>query len=232
VRAVLATVIALALVAGSVWSVQSCLRTPVEVVDHAGRALERVAAAFRQGTITTSWISHATSLSGTLHLEVAQLKQAEVFARQEEKTTGFGYIPLPEVIVEARAPVDYSYYLDLNEAWRLDVAGEVVQVIAPRLQCSTPAVDASAITYEVRKGFFGTADALEALKRSITSLVQYRARENIPLVRETARRQTETFAARWLASGFSDGHKYVVKVTFADESRVNPPAPLVPNPRE
>ena len=96
----------------------------------------------------------------------------------------------------------------------------------------TPAVDVSAITYEVRKGFFGTSEALEALKRSITSLVEYRARENTPLVREMARRQTETFVARWLASRFSDGGNYVVRVTFADESPATLPAPLLPSRRE
>lgn len=229
-RAVTWIAITLILAGAGVWALRSCLRAPAQVVDHAGRALEKVAAAFRQGTITTAWVSHATSLSGTLRLQVARLNQTEFFTRQEERRTGFGYIPLPDVAVEARAPVEYSYYLDLNDPWRIEVVHGVVRVFAPRLQFNTPAVDASAITYEVRKGFFQTSEALEALKRSISSLVEHRARENLPLVREMARRQTGTFVANWLAREFADGQDYVVKVTFADESPAAParqPKPLI-----
>jgi hypothetical protein len=102
---------------------KSCISTPVRTVEKAGdlidkagetiqksgAALAEVAAAFQRGTITTSFISYATSIEGTHHLQFATLKQTELFARNDETTTGFGYIPLPEVVVEARAPVEYTY---------------------------------------------------------------------------------------------------------------------------
>ena len=196
---------------------ESCVDTPGRIIDRAGTALEKVAAAFNRGTIITSFISYATTLTNNLHLEFATLRQMELFTRQEETSTAFGYIPLPDVVVEARAPVQYTYYLDLNDPWRIVVEGSTVRVFAPAIQFNKPAVDASAITYEVRKGFLKTTEAQERLKQSITSLVNLRARENIALVRENGRRQTEAFIETWLLKSFTDGKHYSVKVQFANE---------------
>src|SRR5882672_2063436 len=88
-----------------------------KVIEKTGRALADVASAFTQGKITTEFISYATTVSNQHYLQFATLKQTEIFTRAEETTTAFGYIPLPEVVVEARAPVEYTYYLDLNARW-------------------------------------------------------------------------------------------------------------------
>ena len=134
---------------------------------------------------------------------------------------------LPDVVVEARAPVEYTYYLDLNGKWQFDLRDNVVYVFAPPIKFNKPAVDASAITYEVRKGGIKTAEAQDTLKKSITRLVSLRARENIPLVRETGRKQTTEFVEHWLMKSFTDGKQYPVKVYFPDEPRpgvINVPA--------
>ena len=90
---------------------------PWEAIDKAGKAADNigkrladVAAAFRQGTITTTFTSYATSVSGNQFLQFATLSQEERFRRTDQASTGFGYIPLPDVIVEANAPVTYTYY--------------------------------------------------------------------------------------------------------------------------
>ena len=211
---------------------KSCRNLPGETLDQtgkligkAGKALADVASAFRQGKITTEFISYATTVSNEHYLQFATLKQTEVFTRKDEATTGFGYIPLPEVVVEARAPVEYTYYLDLNAKWDLVLKDSVIYVFAPAIHFNKPAVDASAITYEVKKGYFKTADAQENLKKSITSLVALKARENIPLVRENGRRQVTEFVETWLMRSFADGKQHPVKVFFRDEQ---PPAGVQP----
>lgn len=208
---------------------KSCLKVPGEVADKAGRvidktgnALSNIAAAFRQGTFTTTLVSHATTISNQTRLQVAALKQTEIITQTNQSSTGWGYIPLPDVVVEARAPVEYTYYLDLDGAWTFDLRDGQIHVIAPPVRFNKPAVDASAISYEVRKGQFKTAEALDGLKRSVTSLVSFRAKENIPLVRENARRQAAQFVERWLMKNFSDSTNYPVKVTFADEKIPEP----------
>jgi len=206
----------------------SCFRVPTntlqsggdaaaKVIDHLGGQLESVAAAFRRGTITTAFVHYATTLTNTLHLEVATLRQMEVFTRQEEASTGFGFIPLPDVIVEARAPVEYTYFLDLKGRWRVDVKDGLVRVEAPALQFNQPAVDVSAMTLEVRKGVFKVAEVQDKLRQSLTSMARRQAHENLPLVRENARRQVETFVEGWLLRSFTDGPRYPVRAVFADE---------------
>lgn len=210
---------------------KTCANAPRDVADAAGRAMEKagqaiatVVAAFNGGRITTEFVSYASSIHPAHRLQFATLKQTEIFTRTDEATTGFGYIPLPEVIVEARAPVETTYYLDLNAPWKLVLEGNVIHVLAPKIQFNQPSVDVSAIKFEVRKDsvFRNTTESLEGLKQSITQLSLQKARLNVNLVRETGRRQTTEFVEKWLSQRFADGTNYPVKVYFAGEP--SPPA--------
>ena len=133
----------------------------------------------------------------------------------------FGYIPLPDVIVEATAPVTYTYYLDLNARWDFLLKDGVVWVTAPDIRFNKPAVDPSRITYQVKKNSFirNTTEAMENLKSSISWLSYKKAQTNIDLVRETGRTQTEAFVQNWLAKAFTDGKNYPVKVRFRSETQ-------------
>jgi len=188
-----------------------------QVIEKTGKAVADIAAAFRQGTITTEFFSYGTTVSNQQYFQFATLKQKEVFTRSEEARTGFGYIPLPEIIVEARAPVEYTFYLDLKGKWDFVLTDNVIHVFTPSIRFNRPSVDASAITYEVKKGYLKTEEALDNLKQSITSLAVLKARENIPLVRENGRKQTTEFVEGWLMKSFSDSKNYTVKVYFPGE---------------
>lgn len=210
--------------AAGIYVFKSCRELPGDVATRSGKAIREVghaladvAAAFKRGTITTSFVSYATSLTNQQYLQFATLKQMEIFTQNEAPSTGFGYIPLPEVIVEARVPVEYTYYLDLKGEWKFVLEDNVINVFAPAIRFNKPAVDVSKLRYEVKKGYLKTDAAQERLQGSITSLVTLRAKENIPLVKESGRRQTEEFVETWLAKSFADGKKYPVKVYFLDE---------------
>ena len=205
---------------------KSCRDMPGDALDRAGKMVQQVgqkaqqvAAAFKQGSITTTFTSYATTLSGSQYLQFATLSQVETFTRKDESSMAFGYIPLPDVIVEATAPVNYTYYLDLNARWEFRLQDGVVWVTAPDIKFNKPAVDPSRITYEVKKNSLirNTTEAMDNLKSSITWLSYKKAKANIGLVRETGRTQTETFVQNWLAKSFTDGKNYPVKVRFRDE---------------
>src|SRR5688572_11345875 len=203
---------------------KTCRDLPGNVVDKTGKVIEKtgtalatVAAAFNRGTLTTSFVSTATTLSNHQHLQFATLKQTEIFTHHEEKSTAFGYVPLPDVVVEARAPVEYTFYVDFKAKWEMHLKDNTIHVFAPPIRANKPAVDASAISYEVKKGYLKTDEAQENLKRSITSLVTLRAKDNVPLVRETGRKEIAEFVENWLARSFTDGKNYNVKVYFPGE---------------
>ncbi len=221
-------VIVLILVGGAVYVFKSCRDLPIQTLDKTGKLvnelgqqLEKVAAAFNRGTITTTFTSYATTISGSQYLQFATLAQQETFTRKDESSTGFGYIPLPDLIVEVSAPVTYTYYLDLNARWDFRLQNGVLYVIAPNIRFNKPAVDVSRMSYEVKKDSLlrNTTEAMDHLKSSITALSYAKAAANIGLVRETGRKQTETFVQNWLAKSFADGRNYPVKVVFRDETK-------------
>jgi hypothetical protein len=226
-----AVVAVVAIAAASlVYVFHSARSLPTDLVEGGRRALREardVAAAFRTGTLTTTFRSYATEVEGTSRLEFAQLRETEVFERRDAAAVLWGTLSLPDVVVEARAPVEYTYYLDLDKEWRFRLEDHEVLVVAPPVEFNRPAVDVSALHFEVREGsvFRDEKLALDTLRRELTSLAERRAREHIPLVRETGRRRVEAFVETWLVHGFADGGRYVARVRFADE-----PAPETPRP--
>ena len=220
-------VIVFLFLAASIYVFRSLRDLPGEVIDKtgvtfekAGHALKDIVAAFNQGTIATSFISYATSLNANHYFQFATLRQNEVFTRTDEATTGFGYIPLPDLMVEARAPVEYTYFVDFKAKWDFVLRDGTIYVLVPPIRFNEPAVNASEITYEIKKGsvFRNTTQAKENLQKSVMPMVQRRAKENVALVRETGRKEVADFFEKWLVKSFAEGSNYPIKVFFADET--------------
>jgi len=195
------------------------------------KELRSLAEAFRQGTVTTTFTSYATEISGNSFFQFATLKQVESFERRDTSTVLWGQLALPDVVVEARAPVEYTYYLDLNQPWSLRLESGTVRVIAPRIEWNTPAIDASALQFAVREGsiFRDEGLARDHLKDGLSEMARVKARLNVPLVREVGRKKTEEFVENWLVRGFADGANYRARVAFADEpaAAATPGGPVV-----
>lgn len=213
------------LTAGAVIVAHRAISLPAEVAREGQRALSELrslAAAFRSGTITTTFARESTALAGTSRLQLATLRQVEVFRRRDERRLLWGQLPLPDVVVEARAPVEYTYYLDLEKPWTFILEGQRLRVDAPALEFNTPAVDASALRYEVREGSIlrDEAEVLAALRASLTDATRLRARENAALVRETARARAGEFVRTWMVARFDDAKQVRVELRFADEAAV------------
>lgn len=181
--------------------------------------VESVAEAFRRGTVETTFISYATTVTGSNFLQFATVRQTEVFTRQDSASVLWGQLELPDVVVSATAPVEYTAYLDLNEAWSFELSNDTLLVTAPGIRFNRPAVDVSAVHYEVRESsIFRDEDAaIDNLKRGLTAMSAARTEEQRPLVRELGRRKTEEFVENWLVRSFGDGRDYHVEVVFIDE---------------
>lgn len=223
----LALVLVVLILTGAALYVFVSLRdAPGRAVDKGREVLEDlagVAAAFRQGTVETRFISYATGVTGGQRFQFATLEQTEIFRRRDRSSVLWGHLELPEVVVEVTAPVTYTYYLDLEGSWEmtLEEDGRTLRVRAPPIQFNPPAVDVSEIEYTVREGsLLRDEEAATAnLKRTLTELTRLRAGGHVPLIRELGRRETEKFVATWLAHAFDDGDHYQVEVTFADEPK-------------
>lgn len=222
-------VLGLAALLAALLAWRSLSSAPAQAVRQTRELLEdarRIAEAFRSGTVTTSFASYATEVAGSRYLQFATLKQVEVFERKDQAALLWGHLALPDVVVEARAPVEYTYYLDLDAPWRFRLEGSTVLVEAPPIRWNAPAVDVSALRYEVRQGSVlrDEAAALEKLRQGLSELARRRAQDNVALVREVGRRKTEEFVEAWLRSRFSDAQAVRVRVSFPDEAPAPKPA--------
>lgn len=210
------TIIAVALILA--WTVR-------EVARRSAEAVKTVANAFRSGNVTNLFLSYATTVEPTSRLQFATLKEMEVFERRDSRIV-LG-IPLPEVVVEARVPVECTYYVDLKGKWEFHPGPSglstgdprVVEVIAPPIQFNKPALDVSRLEYREVKSSVWRREGrvIEELKASLTGFSIQRAKENIPQVREQGRGQIADFVRKWLSREFSDGAGHRIVVHFSDE---------------
>jgi hypothetical protein len=225
-RAITVMFIFALIVGGAVWVTREVMRAPANVIDstgalmkEGGRQLRSLAASFNQGTLRTEFLSQATELSGTSRFQFATLKQSEMFKREETGTTAWGHIPLPKVVVQAIAPVEYSYHLDLEGSWQFERDGSVLRVYPPPIVPNTPAMDVSALSFYTLEGSVWRDEQLvkDKLRASLTGVLRERAVKNTALVREIGRQRLADFVQKWLAEKFSDGGEFHVKVIFPEE---------------
>ncbi len=212
----------------------------VALVKELGQQAATVAQGFQQQTVREEFLSSSVKLTGLTRLQVATLEEHETFRRKESDSLAWGLIPLPAIVVQADVPVEYSYYLDFNGSWEFSQADGVVTAYPPPIQPNTPAADISKLTFYTLSGHVWQDDKAvrERLQGTLTPILRTRAAEHVPLVREIARRQVQTFVEKWLADSFSDGREFHVKVLFPEErphqvSETPAPAPKpAPKPTE
>jgi hypothetical protein len=222
--------IALILAGAALYVFRSVRSLPGEVAESGRKALSElreVAAAFRTGSITTTFRGDATSVVGATRLQFAELRQQEAFERRDAAAVLWGALALPDVVVEARVPVTYTYFLDLDKEWRFRLEEGLVHVVVPPVEWNRPAPDVSALRFSVREGSVLRDEqlVLDRLRAELTPLLDRRAREHVPLVRETGRGKVEAFVETWLVQRFADGKQYRARVAFADEVPPAPPRP-------
>ena len=192
-----------------------------KAAERAAEGLKKFAAAVNTKTIKTEYTSTGTKLAGTSRLQVATIDQVELFERRD-KSSVWG-VSLPDVIVSARAPVQYTYYLDLTGDWDFYLDDKHAYAVAPTIKFNKPSVDASAIKYKVEEGSVirDQNAAIEALKQTITAESYKRAEGDIHIAREAARREAERFVQRFIVQAYGVDKDLPVSVVFRDEA---PPA--------
>jgi hypothetical protein len=177
--------------------------------------------AFQQGTITTRFISYATQVRGVRNLEIAKSREVQIFTEKDERYIAWGLIPLRDVEVEFRCPVETVYYVDLKGTWHMTLQDRKITVLAPPIEFNTPSILFSEVEYHTLKGEwlapFRSKAVAENLKQKISALVKLRAREIIPNVTGTARREVEGFMRAWLAHDFPQKGQYEIEVRFEGE---------------
>ncbi|MEM6704503.1 MAG: hypothetical protein AAF690_17425 [Acidobacteriota bacterium] len=180
-----------------------------------------LAEAFRTGSTTTSFRSYATEINSQSYLQFSTLDQLEQFERTDEASVFWGQLELPDVVVQVTAPVQTSYYLDLDEEWLFELDGDTVRVVAPQIRFNRPAVDVSRLEWNVKEEslFRDEEPVRAALRDGLTEMAADRARDNVGLVREIGRRRAEAFVRQWLLNTFAEEpDDRAIELVFRDEA--------------
>ena len=216
---IVALVIAAFIGATVYMAVREIASLPARTLEAGGDALAEIARSFRRGSVEIRFSNYASEISGSQYLQFATLDQIEVFERLDSATVLWGTVPLPDIVVEVTAPVEYTYYVDLNGKWSFALRDGIIEVEAPAIEHNEPAIDASEIQFRVRQDSLmrDTDEAMEKLRAVLTDLAHERARDNVELVREVGRRRVEEFVRTWLGNEFPDSERLRIDVLFADE---------------
>lgn len=184
-------------------------------------AMEQVIAkvfdGFGSETAQTRFLSYATTVAPLKRVELAKINQLEVFERSSQVKLFWDHFNLPEVVVRATVPVEYRFYVELDEGWQIEMKDNTVNVIAPSLQAGTPSPDISKLKFEVQKGslFRNEVKVAEALQKDLSEMLKQRALQSVALVRDTARGQVTSLVKQWLVSESKNANIFV---RFADEA--------------
>lgn len=180
-------------------------------------ALTHSGTGLAQENLRVSFTSYMTKMRGFKRIQLAEVSSIEIIERTSEYAIFWNTVKLPDVVVQARIPVRYIYYIDLEEPFDITLAGNELLVKAPKLRAATPAPDISAMNYEVKKGslFRNTGTALEELRKSITPMLNESAETTRQLVGGEAKKQLEELIRTWMLQS-SDLKNEVksVKVSF------------------
>ncbi|MBM4171732.1 MAG: DUF4230 domain-containing protein [Ignavibacteria bacterium] len=196
----------------------------IHFIESSSRAIKEISENFESGKITTEFRDYVTEVKGFQRLQVASLKTVDIFTKLDSKSILWNLIDLPDVKIEIKIPVEYTYYLDLKDQWDLQWNEEKlsVKVIAPNIKSGTPAVDISKMNITVQKGSFlrDVESVKNELIGELSEKLAYLADKKIPWIREAARNETKEFINNWFVQiHFKDKEikPKLDSVFFADE---------------
>jgi hypothetical protein len=201
-------------------------RAATEIVRELGEGAVDIAAAFKSGTITNTFISAIPSFSpdSGARLELASFEAVEIFRSTDELRIGWDLIPLGTTVTEIRVPVTYRYHLRFDEPWLLEVEGQSCIVYAPEIRPTLPpAIDTGRMEKFSERGWlrFNEEEQMEKLEQGITAVLSERAGDprHLEMVRERCRLELAEFVRSWLLleDHWRDDRFRSVTVVFADE---------------
>ena len=202
-------------------------RAAAGIVREIGDGAVNIAAAFRSGTITNTFISAIPTFApdSGARLELAAFEAVETMRSTDELRIAWDFIPLGTTVSEIRVPVTYRYHLRLDEPWRLEVEGQSCVVYAPLIRPTLPpAIHTDGMEKYSDSDWlrFNEQEQMEELEHGLTPLLSERAADptHLEMVRENCRREVAKFVRSWLLLEDHwrvDGFRSVT-VVFADET--------------
>lgn len=205
-----------------------------EIFDRGDKIIDE----FKDDKITYDFHGYVTKLKGTNRLQVAEVNAMETFKSNRETSYIWGLLNF-SAEVTVTAPVEYTYYLDLNDRWKFLITDEgtaeapmlKVFVLAPPIHYNTPAINVSEWTIQDgKKSYFIDQDDLrEQLRKELVNICQEMAKQRIDddMFRTTVRAEIKNFIQTWfIENRFKEyEHKPMIAEVYFEDEALPPPVP-------
>ena len=180
---------------------------------------------FLSGKVTDEYIEYWTGIKQMNRLQFSQIETIETFRLKEIK--GFfrnNLFATAEVMV--KAPVQYNFYVDLNENWDFfyDEEDNGVTVIAPKINYNRPSVDVSKMDIrEIKKSLWINNDELKNnILKNLMPQCAISARNKVDQIKPLAKDSIKNFVDAWFINiKFADSRikPHVKEIYFTDEKK-------------
>lgn len=180
-----------------------------------------------QENIEYKFYAYATQVTGKQRLQVAKLQETAVIERTSDLKAF--WMDLPRVVVRATVPVEYGFFIEMNQGWKFRLHEDTLFVDVPALSNSTPAVDVSQLKFEVVKGslFRNESESLRKIQSELMGILVEKSIAHRALVKDQARKSIEGFVRGWLSQVTRSNLPEKIIVRFPDDKDVseNPLSP-------
>ena len=175
--------------------------------------------------VTHEFVMHVQSTS-----PCAELVVARVTTEVANKAEIVGTI-LPTTTVQAKAPVEYNYYVDMKGKWSLILEQGVLHVAAPPLQLMAPSVDTGKIETFSSGNYWHPVKTYKESENLRGSLFQ-KAKENgmspdaLALATPVAMKGLEDFILGWWRDNQRRSELKSISISFGGAPATQLPARL------
>ncbi len=197
----------------------------IYLINYSGEALKNIAQSFSSGKVVNEFYDYITKIEGMNRLQVASLHSVDTFSKSDSKKIIWDLIDLPDVVIEIRVPVEYTYFVDLKKKWEFkwEENEQSIIAISPRIECGTPAADISKMKIIEREGSFlrDVESVREKLQSEMSMNLVSVAPKKIPFILEAARSEIKVFLNNWFFSHYFKDSKIKPKeiiVFFENEN--------------
>lgn len=167
----------------------------------------------------TSLASYITSANSTQKLVLFEVNAVEKIKRTESLNPLWSLISSAQLNVEMLVPVQYSFYIDLQDKLSLEYQNSVLVVTAPSLMSSQPAPDISGISFSVKEApfFYDVRKVEDQIRAKLTPYLIERS-ESLKLTYEVeAAESLKKLVKRWMSTdeNFMNKPEIAIQVKFA-----------------
>ena len=174
--------------------------------------------------LTQSFNSYVFKTQSAQKLVIFELRATEHIVQKEKLGFLWQLFSFKDVTTEMYVPVEYNFFVDVKEFFKLDWEGKKLIVHAPALQMMTPAVNVSGITFQAKGApfFYDSKKVEQQFKDQMTEYLKSQSNYWMQSYMNEANKSLKKLVHDWLIMSkiMPDIKEENLEVIFANQEQV------------